>query len=995
MNRTRSTLTRRLIAASFALILTRGAAAADSRAQEFDIASQPLSAALAEFARQSDRQILFSTAVAASKTTAGVKGNIEAEAALRELLNGTDLTYSITSDGAILVESARVRETSWVPNPEFRRVAHVDTGDVTRTDDAAPSAGIEGAALAEVLVTGSRLGVALSDSPLPVRVHDQQAMRSSGQTTVAGFVNTLPEVSIPAMEGALGTNNYLDSPLRLYGLPAGMTLTLLNGRRMQPSQSNAVNLTNIPQAMVERIEILPVGGSAIYGSDALGGGLNIILKPRTSGVSADIQYGHAKGYEETDASLAMGFDGGRGGGALVFNYHSNAALMGYERSRFRTAEVPEYFFPYLLGDHYCAPGTIYSLDGQGLGIPGSDASSAAIPSNIQGRPSAADFGSTAGQVRRCNAHAGTGLIPASERYGAMLMADYDVSPGVRVFTELLASSNDQDNTQTSPIVASNGAAGDVVIPADNPFNPFGKAVGLSATYDVADGGHQQETDFYRALIGLQAEAGGWSYEATASISRDETKTHQNSSLAASVLQEALDEADPARAFNPFNSRNPASDDVIDGLLAAAMKYQLRYMNELTSVQAFARAPTISLPGGELRTVIGAEYSKERESYGTTDFYTGASPEIERQLVGRESSAAFAEIFLPIARNAEGVTNLSMTAAGRYDRAEDFGGEFTWQGGFVWKPASMMALRANYSTAYRAPVVERMHRPRLSFGSLIRDDLRGGELYSATFVTGGNPDLKEETGISKTVGVSFDPFRNGAFIADLNWFGIEIDNFIQFPSYYLAINDPDLMPSVVVRDAQTPEDIALGYPGAVRLVDTRPLNFGTLEVAGISGDLRARIETSVGEFAATASATYMTKWTSAVVPGAEVQDFVGQATFSGPGFAPRVRAAAGLGFNRTPLAFNVSGQYVGRYHDFQELTPNDHVLGDYWLVNASLSVELQKLLSAAASAFQQTALTFGVSNLMDRDPDFAAGPEGFDPFADRRGRFVFARLSVGF
>lgn len=946
------------------------APAAAQQPTEISIPAQPAADAITQLGRQTGTQILFDHARLKNIRTNAVTGATDPQQALRQMLAGTGLEIGTTPSGALTVKAAP---------------GELDAG---QGPAAAPSA--EGDDR-EIVVTGTRLGIAREDSPLPVRVHNRRDIEASGQTTVAGFLNTLPEVSIPAKEGGLSTNSLWGSPVRLYGLPAGMTLTLLNGRRMQQSQGNSVNLTNIPQALVDRIELLPVGGSAVYGSDALGGGVNIILKRRMRGISADVQYGHAKGYDEVDASLATGFEGERGGIALLLNHHWNNALYGKERHVFRTTEVPPYFDG--LGDYSCTPGTVYSLDGQPLGIPGSSATWAAIPEGISGRPAPSDFSTTAGQVRHCNDAADAALEPRSTRYGIMLLGDYDLTPDVQLFTELLASSNNQSNSLRSPIFAPGGEIGYTRVPADNPFNPFGKPVGLSGAFPVAKGGWEQKTRFYRALLGLRGGLGDWSYELTASYSHDRTKVHSFDG-AYLALQAALNVTDPAMAFNPFNPTAPASQDTIDQILSSTPSTRYQYKNGLTTVQAFVRTPTARLPIGAVSAVLGGEYSNERQRSLSNIDFVGTPPDTPFEAYGRQSYALFGEAFFPLSANGQGDTNFSLTVAGRYDHADDFGGEFTYQAGLLWKPFAIASLRANYGTAYRAPPLERLHRPvTVSPNAPITDPFRGGQEYPVNIITGGNPNLDAETGVSKTLGLTLSPFADRSLVGNIDWFSVEIDNYISVPHYYALIANPDLVPGSIVRDAPTAQDMQQGYPGLIRDIYARFVNYGKLNAEGINFDLSYRLSTSLGSFTPAVSGVYMTQWDSAITPGAPQHSYLGQASDFGPGFAPRFRGTASLNWARGPVQFRLAGRYVSSYRDSQDRIPNDNRLGGYWQFDTNIGVQLGELASWLPPLLSDSALQLGATNLTNKLPEFSAGRLGYDTLADRRGRFLYLRLSV--
>jgi len=135
--------------------------------------------------------------------------------------------------------------------------------------------------LEEVIVTGSRIPTTAKEGPQPVRVYTREQIDQSGQVTLADFLNTLPDVPRASPESSFGNNFAGRTTVNIHGLPQGTSLLLINGRRLETSGGGGAggayfDLGNIPLAAIERIDMMPVGASAIYGSDALAGAVNII-----------------------------------------------------------------------------------------------------------------------------------------------------------------------------------------------------------------------------------------------------------------------------------------------------------------------------------------------------------------------------------------------------------------------------------------------------------------------------------------------------------------------------------------------------------------------------------------------------------------------------------------------------------------------------------------------------------------------------------------------
>jgi iron complex outermembrane recepter protein len=169
------------------------------------------------------------------------------------------------------------------------------------------------AVLEEVIVTGSRIPLATQERAQDVKIFPRADIDRSGQTTLTDFLNTIPDVSVASTEN-LFQNVVGGTSVTLHGLPVGTTLVLLNGRRVQSSPAQAqggsgnafFDLNNVPFAAVDRVEIISEGSSAVYGSDAIGGVVNIVLNDNFDGLDTKLTYGGADGMHDANVSVLWG-----------------------------------------------------------------------------------------------------------------------------------------------------------------------------------------------------------------------------------------------------------------------------------------------------------------------------------------------------------------------------------------------------------------------------------------------------------------------------------------------------------------------------------------------------------------------------------------------------------------------------------------------------------------------------------------------------------------
>ncbi|WP_129779840.1 TonB-dependent receptor [Peristeroidobacter soli] len=942
----------------------------------FKLPAQSLADALRAVGGRASTNVFFEPRLVADYQAPALDGELTVGQALGQLLRGTGLTFRYLDDNTITIVQqqagsggssgpATVPASATSLNQSFGRfrLAQADESATSETRGAAHREE------EEIVVTGSRLGRSSVEGAVPVQVYDRERIERSGQTTVTDFLNTLPQVSVSTPENS---GVYAgQTTIQLRGLPKGTTLVLINGRRLQNGGATAYyggyfDLNNIPAAAVERIEIVPQGSSAIYGSDALAGVVNIILKKDFDGVQANAHYGGGSGIDDKSLDFALGQSWDRASFSLIGSYYERSELANSER--------------YVTGNDAlgvrtdrCSPGTVTSTNGGAL--PGLSSSFAAISPGVSGEPTLADF--TAGTRADCRLYADGNVIPPAERASVFASGTLRLASNVELFAELMYSHSEQTTWYYYPTQINRR------VPASNAFNPFGVDVLVSnklvspGTKRVYDG----EAEFVRPLLGVRGEFGrSWHWEAAAWESRDKSNYTQAGNYLDSVaLTQALASAEPTTALNMFSDSNPGSVALLRSI------YQddhTENRGEAQVVNAFVKGSLFDLPGGAVEMAFGGEYTSN-ELIWLNDRNAQSNFRYDR-----DTKSVFAEVRVPLIGSKRPLAGdvMALTAAARYDDYSDFGSNVTPQYALEWRPFDTLLLRASYAEAFKAPGLVQVYGPlRLYQGNCcVIDPLNGGASVSFDDISGGNPDLQPELGESRALGFVWSPTAIDGLTTSVTYWELQQSNrATQLSTPQTFVDYPDLFPGRVIRDPVTNQ---------IQTIDLSFLNFGEVNVEGLDVDVSYRWRTRAGDFVPAVALAEIFEYRSELVPGAPARDRLGHADET-EAWAPRRKGSVSLGWSMGSYSANANARYVSSYTDYQYLGPTTRQLGDFWMFDLAARYELDLAHRFIENAFVQLSVV-NLANSLPRWSAFNAGSKGYDPTQyDIRGRFV--SLNFGF
>lgn len=334
------------------------AIAQENQTHEFDIDKKELGEALTEFGIATGNQVLFKDADVRGKSSNGLEGVYTSEDAVEALLENAGVDYRVDENGTLLVGSEYARRASLgeEATSEPFRMAQVDQSKVAnevRSDEETQEDGVR--VEDTIVVTGTTIRGVVPDSA-PIVSYSIEDIELSGATTLDRFFETLPQnlnsLSGGSVDLAPGgearTGSFVrGSGIDLRGLGVGTTLILLNGRRISVPDGTSPDISLIPLGAIERIEVLADGASAIYGSDAIGGVVNLILREDFEGANVSVSYGGATrgGQHRFQGDVAAGASWRSGSGFASYSYSDQTNLFARERDFAADALMPQVLIP--------------------------------------------------------------------------------------------------------------------------------------------------------------------------------------------------------------------------------------------------------------------------------------------------------------------------------------------------------------------------------------------------------------------------------------------------------------------------------------------------------------------------------------------------------------------------------------------------------------------------------------------------------------------------
>ena len=846
----------------------------------------------------------------------------------------------------------------------------------------------EAAELDRIQVTGSRITRTDVEGALPVTVIDRESIEMSGENSIADLLRNTTFNSFGSFRPQSGSSAQNFGSVSLRGLGSSRTLVLIDGRRFpkSPFSGTGQDINAIPIGAVERIEILSDGASAVYGSDAIGGVINIITRKDFDGAQVSYTYTDPSrdGGKQRSGHAMLGTTSDRGRMLAVASKNSRSIIFANQRpwsessigaTHSQSDNISIFgatFVPFVLDD-----------DGTpiGLGQAQSPEGCEAISGDFYEMPDDVFFGGTGCFYDFTPVSADEASISNQSLH---VTGDYEINRDWRVYTRMEGTRTESFG-RYAPLPDTVDLAAD---DASNPFDVPGRIYHRFASMGPRDS--QIDSDVYSGLLGFEGRMGQVDLDFGVNYSRYSGKDigrnyGMRSNMAAFMQDGSYDPMDPfGTRFEGDPDAMAAYQSVLNGMRVTISRVS---EFEIREVYASAGFDVFEMGAGPAQAVVGFEYREE-------DFEDRYDSLSEAGLVGgsagnssfgdRDVTALYTEWLFPVTDEFE------ITGALRYDDYSDYGSDLSPKIALRYQPLDNLTLRGGYAEGYAAPDLTLINAEDAFSADFVTDFVRCEQQgiptgdcpqIQTTANAIGNEDLDSENSRQWSAGMAFEPtsWLNGS----LDFYYIEIDDIIRTISSQELIN-------LEFAGQPFPEGLGVERDASGNVVEiTRgPANEGDLTTYGWDLNLRSQFDFGeAGRLGTNLQVGFVQHWEIE----SELDDDVPEARTVGRLGNPRIRANLENVYSWSDFRFgwnmhftSSTAEQVSNVNGYRE--KQGHVAS--WVKHD---------LSATYFAPWNAEITAGVRNVLDRDPPVSSAYSrgyAFD-YSDGWGRIPYVRYTQNF
>jgi iron complex outermembrane recepter protein len=908
-----------------------------------------------------------------------------------------------------------------------------------------------------VVVTGSRIAREDFTSESPITVVNAQSIMESGQIDLGEALRSQLAVTGGGFSKSSNLSGGGSQAIDLRNLGTDRVLTLINGRRVSKFadglQNESVDLSLIPLAMIDRVEILRDGGSAIYGADAVSGVVNIILRDNFDGFQITAGSG-ISGYsdaEEYSVQAVLGTSGDNGNLVLSAEYKFRDNVPQRERE-WALPSIAAITATGVVNGSGAHPGGTFAFSGGGAWCTqprvfgGDELTNVAGTANCPGSAPS----SPTELIGRYDYALVQDIINQEKQVNMGAVGSRDFGNLAKGFIELQFSNRDTGSTlDANPIFGGAGSVafpGGWVAPASNPYNPFPGQSALVTVRPTSTVGPRSQTfdaQLLRTVVGVKGEDlfDKWNWELSYLNSEvtghSETNATFNLRRAITITNPTLCAADPLC----LAALKPGSLGALDVYRPANWgQSEIDYIKQIATtdaefgmegVQAVISGDVFQLPAGGLGVAVGAEWREETASF-KPDSVTESGESIANQTFSTHGSfdvsEAFLEVNVPVLKDAPFAQDLTLNLQGRYFDYSTFGDDSVYKIGLNYTPVESLRFRGTYGTSFRAPtLVDSFSGGTVAFDFITDPCNNYGTSGNATLIANcaaspglatrpnflqsapqlavlaggdladGVQNLGPEEADTWTVGLVWQPGFLEGLRASVDYWDIIVTNFIDRPDVETEVvfpcyNSTGLSAPECALFQRNPDTGNL-----MNLVSGAINRVGEVKTRGIDWAFDfGGWEIGNGRLSLEHQGTYVFKF---VQPGVTVG--AGQVDQGSPFGVPRVRLNFGAGYEIGSLSFGLQTRMVGELDAINCFNGPCTVNADgaNFLGYDKVPAQWEHDLLFRWAATDTFKFTLGVNNVTDEDPPyvFATGNNTMvDSYTTAvTGRFYFVRMVADF
>lgn len=846
-----------------------------------------------------------------------------------------------------------------------------------------------------IVVTGTHIrdGVAAGAN---VQIYTREDIDRSGFATVHEFMSTIPQnfsgsgASEDPSPGAFrASNHFKGAGVDIRGLGPDSTLVLVNGRRTAPSglSGDFVDVSTIPQSAIARVEILTDGASALYGSDAVGGVVNFILRKDFEGAETRLRYGRVTDGDTDEYRFSQTFGTNWNNGHILatYEYYRRDALRLSDRDFTRTFDLRSKGgkdYRLLMGN----PGNI--LD------PFTFEPTYAIPRNQNGRNLTIND-LLPGQINYLDVTKNETLLPKQKRHSGYLTAEQALAENISVFGEVRYSER-KFKSVARPLTITE------FVPETNVFYPDGfENSPLYAQMNLGpDTGPASETGQVRTLAatgGITASLSDWRLQAYANFG-EEKSNNSMPTLDYEAIAAALLDPNPETALNLFGDGKVNNPQTIQKLLASL---DIHARSRIRMANIILDGPLFSIRGRSVSLAVGGEYRWQQLRQET---FSPPATVPDKETLSRNIEAAFAELYIPLFAPDDQIpfiSSLDVSVATRYDNYSDTRSSTNPKVGIQYEPFSGLRLNATYGTSFRAPNLSELSTVNnVSFSDNVLDPHSPTQRSNVLFVYGNDPDTTPETATIWTFGFLIKHPQFSRFSASLNYSTIDFKGRITAieDSSELLLTFQERYPGIVIRNPDAAllkrfctENRLIGDPSTCTpdffdvLIDQRSRNVAKTNIQTLDGLITYGFDAANVQILLNTSATYILEHSIKQTTGTPALERKG--TY---GYPVDFKARSSLSVYFSGISGFLAINYTDSYKN--PVSENNKKIDSFTTFDLNIGLSFNGFLRRNPEGLHQ--LSLNIVNLFDVDPPFVDSFIAYDGAnADPLGRFVALELKV--